>query len=101
VHRVVVGPSALADIEEHYRYLSAHASSPDYPDAWYEGIEEAILGLGDFPRAFSRAPEDAEFAEEIRHCIKGSYRVIFTILPDHVHVLHVRHVRQDVLRRED
>ncbi|MEW5928672.1 MAG: hypothetical protein AB1941_14485 [Gemmatimonadota bacterium] len=34
----------------------------------------------------------------MRHRIVGSYRVLFTIHEDHVHVLHVRHGRQDVLR---
>ncbi len=76
MYRIVTEPSALADITEHYRYLVEHAHSPDYPDVWFEEIERAILGLGDFPLSFGRAPEGAEFEEEIRH----------------------RHARQDVLR---
>ena len=44
------------------------------------------------------SPENSEFVEEIRHRVEGAYRVIFTVEEDRVHVLHVRHARQDVLR---
>lgn len=100
MYRIVTEPSALADIAKHYRYLEENAHSPDYPDRWFEEIEAAIFGLGDFPLSFARAPEDVEFQEEIRHRVVGSYRVIFTVMDDRVHVLHVRHSRQDVLRPE-
>jgi hypothetical protein len=48
VYRVITEPSALADIAHHYRYLSDHAHTADYPDAWFEAIVVAILGLHAF-----------------------------------------------------
>jgi plasmid stabilization system protein ParE len=99
VYRVITEPSALADIAHHYRYLSEHAHTAGYPDAWFDAIVAAILGLGDYPLRFGLAPENAEFEEEIRHRVEGSYRVIFIVQEDRVHVLHVRHSRQEVLRR--
>lgn len=101
MHRIVIEPSALRDIADHYRYLEKHARSADYPERWYESIEQAMFGLADFPLSFALAPENEEFEEEIRHRIVGSYRLLFTVHRDAVHVLHVRHGRQDVLRRDD
>jgi hypothetical protein len=46
VYRVITDPSALADPAQHYRYLSVHAHTADYPDAWFEVIAAAILGQG-------------------------------------------------------
>jgi plasmid stabilization system protein ParE len=98
VYRVITEPSALADIAGHYAYLKEHAHTPDYPDQWYASIQNAVLGLADFPLSFARAPEDREFEEVIRHRIVGSYRILFTVVHERVHVLHVRHGRQNVLR---
>lgn len=98
MYRVLIGPTARADIAHHYRYLKEHAREPDYPDEWFEGIHEAILSLESSPLRCGLAPENDEFEEEIRHRIVGSYRVLFTVVEDRVHVLHVRHGRQDALR---
>jgi plasmid stabilization system protein ParE len=98
VYRVITEPSAVADIASHYAYLKEHAHTPDYPDEWFASIQNAVLGLGDFPLGFARAPEDREFEEVIRHRLVGSYRILFTVTHDRVHVLHVRHGRQNVLR---
>lgn len=98
MYSVSIENSAHRDIDGHITYLQEHAHSPDYPEIWYESIMEAIHGLCDFPFSFAVAPENAEFKEEIRHRIAGSYRVLFTVEGDRVHVIHVRHGRQDVLR---
>lgn len=100
MHSLTLAPSARQDIAHHYVYPAEHAHSPEYPEVWLEGIEQAILGLSDFPLGFGLAPENAEFEEEIRHRIIGSYRLLFTVRDDGVHVLHVRHGRQDVLRAD-
>jgi len=98
VYRVITETTALADIAHHYRYLLDHAHAADYPDVWFDAIVVAILGLRDFPLSFGLVPENAEFEEEIRHHLEGSYRVIFSVQEDRVHVPHVRHARQEVLR---
>lgn len=99
--QVRIEPTARrADLARHYRYLQAHAHTPDYPDRWFDEADEAILSLSDFPYRCALAPEDEEFEEEIRHLIVGSYRVLFTVQQDEVHVLHVRHDRRDILRSD-
>jgi toxin ParE1/3/4 len=98
--RVRIEPTARADIAHHYRYLQKHAFTSDYPDEWFEEITAAILSLAEMPFRCGLAPESEEFEEEIRHLMVGSYRVLFTIEEDRVHVLHVRHGRQDLLRRD-
>ena len=100
VYPVRTEPSALEDVARHYRYLQENDPSSGYADEWFELIQEAILSLGEFPLRFGLAPENDAFEEEIRHRIVGSYRVLFTIHEGRVHVLHVRHARQDVLRPE-
>jgi plasmid stabilization system protein ParE len=46
--------------------------------------------LGTLPAAHPIAPENDEFAEEIRHLVVGRYRILFTIRGKKVHVLHIR-----------
>ncbi len=96
--RVRIEPTARADIADHYRYLQKHAFASDYPEEWFEEITEAILSLEEMPFRCALAPESEEFEEEIRQLIVGSYRVLFTVEEDRVHVLHVRHGKQDILR---
>jgi plasmid stabilization system protein ParE len=98
VHEVVTEPPALRDIAHHYRYLVANARSEGYAERWFAAVESAIDDLAERPARHPIAPEDAEFEEEIRHCLLDAYRILFTIVGTRVHVLHVRHGRQDVLR---
>lgn len=101
MYRVFVEPSGLTDIARHYRYLSEHRRTAHYADLWFDGIDTAILELREFPLGFALAPENSRFMEEIRHRVVGSYRVIFTVEDDRVHVLHVRHVRQKGLAADE
>jgi len=58
---------------------------------WVRELRTAILRqLSIVPKGFPIAPEDEEFAEEIRQMIVGRYRVLFTIRKGKVHVLHIR-----------
>ena len=58
---------------------------------WVRELRTAVLRqLSIVPKGFPIAPEDDEFAEEIRQMIVGRYRVLFTIRKSKVHVLHIR-----------
>lgn len=61
------------------------------------GIEKAILSLSEPPTRCPVATKSTEFNMEIRHLIVGSYRILFTIHDDEVHVLHVYHSAQESL----
>lgn len=101
MHRVLIHPPALEDIRRHYLYLAEHSHTTGYPERWYDEIRSGILQLGESPLSHPLAPEDDHFKEEIRHRLVGSYRLLFTVREEEVHVLHVRHVRQDVLGAEE
>lgn len=57
---------------------------------WARQLRTAVFEqLTVLPKALPLAPENDEFAEEIRQMIVGRYRVLFTIKGRKVHVLHV------------
>ena len=98
--KVRIQPSALEDVRRHFRYLKEHAHTPSYGDQWYDELQAAIASLRDFPFSCPLAPENDHFEEAIRHRLFGSYRVLFTVVNTEIHVLHVRHGRQDILEAE-
>ena len=87
--RVITHPIVEDEINEAYLFIAAH--SPDNANRWANGIENASLSLSVLPTRCPLAIESAEFNKEIRHLIVGSYRILFTIDDDEVHVLHVHH----------
>lgn len=102
-YQIIIQPPAQADIERAYLWMLDRA--PMSAAAWYNGLQQAIDTLQNFPQRCPIAPEDEYFAEEIRHLLYGRrssiYRILFTIVDDTVQVLHVRHGAQDVLREDD
>ena len=71
--------------------------------AWFNGLEEAIEGLADFPNRWGLARESAEFDEPVRQLLYGKsphvYRVLFVVRSDVVYVMHVRHAARKALVR--
>lgn len=86
---VFIEPPAYVEIEEAYLFI--RQDSPGNADRWFNGLRKAIDSLEQMPRRCPLAPENSAFEEEIRHLIHGSYRILFTIDEQEVHVLHVRH----------
>ena len=87
---VIFEESAQADVRESYdwgrRMWGKHEAQ-----RWVRQLRTAVSEqLAVVPKAFPLAPEDDEFAEEIRQMIVGRYRIVFTIKSRKVHVLHVR-----------
>jgi plasmid stabilization system protein ParE len=52
------------------------------------------------PARYPLAPENEEHANEIRQLVYGRYRILFTIQPGRVVILHVRHGARLPLRAE-
>jgi plasmid stabilization system protein ParE len=102
-YRVVVQPSAQTEMEGAYEWIAGRA--PSTAARWYNGLMGAIESLADNPARCSLAPEDEYFSEEIRNLFygrrKNTYRVIFTVRGDSVHVLHFRRATRRALRPED
>lgn len=100
---VIVEASAKRDIESQYLFLKQH--SPSAAVKWFNGISAAVSALEMMPNLHGIAPESKEFRITIRHAIYGRrkhrYRILFSVVRDRVHVLHVRHGAQNVMSAED
>ena len=63
---------------------------------------EVLAGLSELPQRCPIAPENDEVeSDEIRQCIFGDYRILFTVTSNHVFVLHVRHGRRRFATKEE
>lgn len=104
-YRVIVHDEALHDIERNARWW-AENHSPTEAARWYEAAFEAIYKLDRFPESHSIAFEGDNFPFEIRELHFGlgsrpSYRAVFTVEGDTVHVLTVRRASQDTFRPDE
>lgn len=93
--RVRMEAEAKNNLREHYQNLRSRSPGSAYPDRWYFGIRAAIRDLARSARECGLAYEDRFFAETIRQRLFDSYKILFVIREDHVHVLHIRHQAQD------
>jgi plasmid stabilization system protein ParE len=98
-YEVLVQPTAEAEIEEAYLYLRETAS-PEAADRWFTSFLDAVLTLEEMPTRCPIAPEDPFFSDELRHLLLRPYRVMFTVRPGRVHVLHIRHMARETLSDE-
>jgi len=77
----------------------AENRSPEQAERWYAAFARAIDGLGDSHHLCGRAAEDTRFPFELRELLFGmggspTHRALFTVRPDSVLVLVIRHVAQ-------
>lgn len=93
--RVKIEAEAKHNLRTHYLNLQERHPESGYPVKWYHGIRAEIRGLATSAEHCGTAYEDRFFQEHIRHRLYHSYKVLFTIRGDVVHVLHIRHQAQD------
>lgn len=93
--RVRMETEAKENLRQHYQNLRTRNPGSSYPDRWYAGIRAAIRDLAHSARRCGLAYEDGYFAETIRQRLYDSYKILFVIRDDRVHVLHIRHHAQD------
>lgn len=102
-YSVVQSQQAAADLAAAAFWIAE--DSPTRALRWLEGISGHILKLADFPWRCSVIPESREFSVKIRQTIfgrsRGSYRILFTIDGETVHVLRVRHAMRATLTLEE
>ena len=94
--KVIIEPAARDDLEQIRAYIARR--SPLNAARWFNAIEKAILELDLMPTSWRVARDSAAFGEEVRQMTFGkTYRVLFAIRGDAVHVLMVRHgARRDL-----
>jgi plasmid stabilization system protein ParE len=102
---VELSPRAYHDIELAHQWW-AENRSVEQADHWEEGLGKAILTLRATYLQHSLAPENRRFPFEVRQLLFGlgrraTHRVLFTVLPDRVSVLTVRHVAREEVGPND
>jgi toxin ParE1/3/4 len=95
VFRVRIEAEAKDNLREHYQNLRSRNPGSEYPNRWFVGIRAAIRDLATSAQECGLAYEDRFFAETIRQRLFDSYKILFVIREDRVHVLHIRHQAQD------
>jgi plasmid stabilization system protein ParE len=79
VFQVDITEPALADAEDHVRFIRDVRKEPEAADRWFRGLVQAIYSLEGLPERCPLVPEQCEFSFEIRHLIYLSHRIIFRI----------------------
>lgn len=102
-YQVIIQPEAEQGIKDGYYWISNH--SPRNARSWLEGIYKAIMSLEQMPFRCSLAFENNFFEEEIRQLLygkgKNTYRILFTVIEQTVHILYVRHSAQQPLSPDE
>ncbi len=95
-YRVVVGENAERELAEAFVWIEERA--PGRAKKWFRGLLEAITGLETMPRRCPLDPAGRFFGVETRCLLYGdsrnAYRILYTIVRDEVHILHIRHGRR-------
>ena len=104
-HRVVLTHRADRELEDAADWWAKHRST-EQAARWYEGFSDAIRSLEENPERCPVAPENGRFPYEIREMHYGlgsrpTHRAVFTIRPDMVLVLTIRHAAQAELTEDD
>jgi toxin ParE1/3/4 len=91
--RIVWSDVAEADPDDLYDYIARDV--PYYAEQFVDRLIEAVGVLKDHPRLGRQVPE-ADEREDIRELIFQSYRVIYLVEANQVHILTVIHGRRDL-----
>ncbi len=89
---------ALADAEDHVRFIREVNREPTAAEKWFRGLIQAIYSREDFPGRFLVIPEHEEFPLEIRHLIYFSHRIIFRLDSPNQRVIILRIYHGAVVR---
>ncbi len=102
-YKVIIQPEAQQQLSEAFSWLAENKSG--YAPAWRNSLLRAAKSLEEMPFRCALAPENPRFDLELRHLQfgkgKSSYRLIFTVERNEVHVLHVRHGHRKALEGAD
>ncbi len=101
--RVILTNVAEDELDSAYRWYAEHA--PESAERWYNGFIDQLQSLANDPERFPLAPESGHFVAQVRQLLYGrrrkTHRALFTIRPDTVVVVRIRHVAQAPLTELD
>jgi plasmid stabilization system protein ParE len=90
---VLIHPGATADIREAYRYMVER--SADGAERWHAGLVAFVGSLETFPHSHPLAPEEDDLRAGVRQALYirpgSTYRLLYVVEGDCVHVIAVRH----------
>ena len=94
--RVILHHKALVEAFDAAKHI-ADEGSPEYARRWYDDLSQKLQSLEHNPHRCSYAREHDGSEPALRQLLFHSHRLIYTVIGDEVHVLRVRHPRQDEL----
>ena len=103
-YRVQPTAQAEADIDRIFAWLSER--SPEGARRWYESFWDSAERLKTMPLSCGLAPENDDFADEVRLMLFGTrrgrtYRALFVVRGDLVQILCVRGPNERPVKPED
>ena len=104
-YRVELTKNAEAELQQLYLWVIERA--PSRGAAWFNGLEQAILSLEQYPTRCRIAPESSDEDRPVRVLNYGRrpdvYLVFFTVdeAVEVVHVVHIRRGKRLVPSREE
>jgi hypothetical protein len=101
---LVIDPRAGDEIQAHHDWWAEHRSAAQ-AGRWYDRLSKVLVRTNRVVQHPAN-PESSYHPFEIRELLFGlgrrpSHRVLFTIRPDCVYILSVRHVSQEPLGPDD
>jgi len=101
--RVKVLPRAQQDIAEIYDFIANVQCQPLVAARWVDGIQAAIDSLATRPRRGKVVPEQALLGSdvELHQILFHHHRIIYTVEPGLVQVVHIRRGSRRGLARGD
>lgn len=102
---VLLAEPAFEDLRRNARWWAEHRS-PEQALRWYEGFLAELESLAGHPEHYPLARENVKLPYELRELHYGlgphpTHRAVFTVRPDAVLVLRIRHAAQADLTPDD
>lgn len=99
MYRVVISPSANADLFNALKYIAYELENPQAATKLADGIERCYADLEEFPAAHELCRDPVLCRTGYRRYPVGNYLVIFRIVEEaqEVRVLHIFHSLQNYL----
>ena len=99
MYRVVISPSANADLFNALSYITYELANPQAAAKLADGIERCYADLEEFPAAHELCRDSVLARMGYRRYPVGNYLVIFRIVEEsqEVRVLHIFHALQNYL----
>jgi toxin ParE1/3/4 len=104
-YRVELAARAERDLE--WLFVEKNVAESKAAARWFNGLEEAVYRLGQYPLRCPAAPESKKSKRALRHLLYGKkphiYRVIYKIDERRkvVYVLTIRHGAREPMEPED